>query len=299
MTPLGMGNDVGGSLRWPSQCCGTAAIRPTLGRVAEYSGFRPISIQLMAVEGPMARHVGDLALALGCMSGPDVHDPWWVPAPLAGPGVPRRVAVTFDPAGAGINVDVVSGVQRAAEALRDAGYEVNEVDPPRVADARDVWRTMLFSEIAVALWPALELVASRDALRFLQLAIEGTPEPDLARYIQAFVTRAAIAREWAEFQRRYPLVLGPVATQQPFLVGHDLLGVDAPHSLFASLSLVVAVNLLGLPSLALPVAVANGLAQGAQIIAGRYREDLCLAAGQAIEERLGVVTPIEPRGPGR
>jgi amidase len=33
MTPLGMGNDYAGSLRWPSQCCGTAALKPTLGRI--------------------------------------------------------------------------------------------------------------------------------------------------------------------------------------------------------------------------------------------------------------------------
>ncbi len=44
MTPLGMGNDYGGSLRWPSQCCGTAAIRPSLGRV-------PQSLVAVAVRG--------------------------------------------------------------------------------------------------------------------------------------------------------------------------------------------------------------------------------------------------------
>src|SRR5216684_886594 len=55
MTPLGLGNDYGGSLRYPSQCCGTTAIRPTFGRVAWASSLAPaeypITIQLFAVQG--------------------------------------------------------------------------------------------------------------------------------------------------------------------------------------------------------------------------------------------------------
>ena len=58
--------------------------------------------------------------------------------------------------------------------------------------------------------------------------------------------------------------------------------------------LVVALNLLGLPAAAVPVGVADGLPQGVQLIGDRYREDLCLAAAEAIEDRLGVLTPIDP-----
>ena len=58
--------------------------------------------------------------------------------------------------------------------------------------------------------------------------------------------------------------------------------------------LVLAVNALGLPACAVPVGTANGLPQGVQLIGDRYREDLCLTAAEAIEDRLGVVTPIDP-----
>jgi len=57
--------------------------------------------------------------------------------------------------------------------------------------------------------------------------------------------------------------------------------------------LVVSVNLLGLPAAAVPVGVAGGLPQGVQVIGPRYREDLCLEAAQTIEDRLGVLTPID------
>jgi amidase len=58
--------------------------------------------------------------------------------------------------------------------------------------------------------------------------------------------------------------------------------------------LVVTVNLLGLPAAAVPVGVANGLPQGVQLIGPMYREDLCLDAAEAVENTLGVLTPVDP-----
>jgi amidase len=59
--------------------------------------------------------------------------------------------------------------------------------------------------------------------------------------------------------------------------------------------MTTAVNALGLPAVALPVGVADGLPQAVQVIGPRYREDLCLDAGQAIEASLGIISPIDPR----
>ena len=101
MTPLGLGNDFGGSLRVPSQMCGTVAMRSTQGRIADAAVTEPSAplwIQLFNSQGPMARRVEDLRLALGIISAPDVRDPRWVPAPLQGSAVdgPVRVAVVRD-----------------------------------------------------------------------------------------------------------------------------------------------------------------------------------------------------------
>ena len=61
--------------------------------------------------------------------------------------------------------------------------------------------------------------------------------------------------------------------------------------------MTVAVNALGLPAVALPVGIADGLPQAVQLIGPRYREDLCLDAAEALEQRVGIITPIDP-GPG-
>ncbi|MGB3415080.1 MAG: amidase family protein, partial [Mesorhizobium sp.] len=95
MVPLAHGNDSGGSIRYPAYCCGIFGIRPTFGRVAHYSGTAPADLpimsQLAVVNGPFARSVGDLRLALWAMAGHDPRDPWSVHEPVVrgpapGPG---------------------------------------------------------------------------------------------------------------------------------------------------------------------------------------------------------------------
>ena len=88
MTPLGLGNDIGGSLRWPSQCAGTAALRPSHGRVPDASDIPPTdgppAIQFFNSQGPMARTVEDLRTAFEAMIAPSPRDPWHIPAPARG-----------------------------------------------------------------------------------------------------------------------------------------------------------------------------------------------------------------------
>jgi len=302
MTPLGMGNDYGGSLRWPSQCNGTAAIRPTLGRVPVASALAPaeamLTLQIFGVQGPMARHVRDVRLALRSMSGPDRRDPWWTPAPLDGPApaAPIKVAVTKNPAGMGVDPDVAAGVELAARTLADAGYMVEEVEPPLVEEGLAMWAHLAITEIFTLVMPMVQPILSADSVTFLQGVSELYPALDLAGYAFNLADRNRIAREWSIFLADYPLVLGPMATMQPFPVGADVAGTESLGAIIRALRLVFMPNLMGLPAAAVPVGVTNGLPQSVQIIGSRYREDLCLDAAEAIEDALGIVTPIDPRG---
>jgi amidase len=298
MTPLGVGNDVGGSLRWPAQCCGIASLRPTLGRIPDASSLPPVDwpagIQLMNVQGPMARRIQDLRAALEVMSRPSPRDPWYVPAPLAGPqhDSPIRVAVARNPGNHGVDPTVAAGIDSAARVLTEAGYVVEEAVPPDVDRAAEVWGQLIAADMR-ALQPTLVPLLSDEARQSFALEASLLPPIDLPVYASLFVVRQALLRAWSIFLASRPLVLAPIGTAPPFAVGADL-AEDTLPALVHSMRMIVAINLLGLPSVAVPVGVAAGLPQAVQIIGARYREDLCLDAAEAIEAGITPITPIDP-----
>ncbi len=305
MTPLGVGSDLGGSLRWPSACCGTAALRPTLGRVPMATSLEPadapLTMQLMAVQGPMARAVLDLRIAFEIMSRPSDRDPWYTPVPFSGPTLPSpiRVAVATDPSGHGVDPAVAEGVQRVAGALAGAGYAVEETPLPTVEEASDIWLALVLAEIRM-MWSLFEAIVCDDARRFLGAALQLREPLTQQAYGVAFMERQGIARTWTQFQSESPLVVGPVSTQLPFAVGTDLGGAEDVDRIRRTLDLTLLCNCLGLPSVALPAGVdsaggGRNLPLGVQIIGPRYREDVCLTAAWEVERALGAVTPIEPR----
>jgi amidase len=112
--------------------------------------------------------------------------------------------------------------------------------------------------------------------------------------MQSFITRQSLLRAWGEFQHTHPLNVAPICTDVPFEVGTDLAAGRVAETIHA-MRMAIAVNALGLPAVAVPVGVADGLPQVVQVIGPRYREDLCLDAAEAVEQRLGVITPIDPK----
>lgn len=302
MSPLGLGNDGLGSLRWPAQCCGVAALKPTLGRIPHATTIEPldaaIGVQLTGVEGPMARRISDLRAAFDVLAGPTWHDPWTVPAPLRGPQLARpiRMALVVDPEGGGTADQVQEGVRRAAAALAEAGYSVEEIEPPSINLAAKILLDMLNTPDIRALWQLMSSLLPADTQRFFSSFYEVAGDPDPVTTLQSFVSRQSLLRAWGEFQETYPLIVAPIYTDIPFEAGTDLEDGRVAETI-NGMRMAMAVNALGLPAVAVPVGIANGLPQVVQVIGPRYREDLCLDAAQAIEEQAGIFTPIDPRSP--
>jgi amidase len=300
MSPLGIGNDYGGSVRLPSAAAGTVGLRTTAGRVASASSTNPFppppTLQLFAVDGPMARRVDDVRLAYEQMCGPDPRDPRWVPVAEMRPvRDPIRVAVVTDPGGGGVHPNVASAVRRAADALSDQGAEVEEEQPPHVLEAAELWRTLTTAELMGIMDTLVRPLGSADAAAYLEQSMAHVPRLDLAGYVEGLARRHAIAAAWAELFADHDVVLGPVGTQPIHAVGFDLGGAENADALWHSHRLVVTVNLLGLPALAVPAGLDDsGLPQGVQIIGDRYAEASCLHAGLLVERVLGSATPIDP-----
>jgi amidase len=301
MSPLGLGNDGLGSLRHPAQCCGVAALKPTLGRIPHASSVGPdvatIGIQLTSVNGPLARRVADLRGALALIAGPTWRDPWTVPAPLRGhqPPRPTRVAVVLDPAGQGIAKQVQDGVRKAARALEDAGCAVEEVEPPSIDEAAQALVVMLSTPGTRAVWqqvmpPSLPAPTQQ----FMAAFFDAAGNPDAMAAEQSFIIRHSVLRSWAEFQETYPVIVAPIATDVPSMAGSDLDEGQVAKDLI-TMRMAMAVNALGLPAVAVPVGTQDGLPQAVQVIGPRYREDLCLEAAGMIEDIVGIITPIDPR----
>lgn len=297
MTPLGLGNDLGGSLRWPAQCCGTAAMRTTPGRAPNAPAIEPteapVGIQLVSSQGPIARHVRDLRLAFEALRRTERSERPSGPAASGAPAAGVRVAVVTDPSPGGVDPAVEAGIRRAADALRDGRYPVEELEPPDVAGAAQVWAQLVSVQIR-KMEPVVRPLMSERAQEFLSRALEVLPAVDLALFASAAMRRDGLLRVWSQFLEEQPVILAPLSTSPPFPPDADLEPGRAAEIL-AGMRMSVAVSILGLPSVTVPVGTAGGLPQAVQVIAGRHREDLCLTAAEAIEDRLGVVTPIDPR----
>jgi amidase len=302
MSPLGLGNDGLGSLRHPAQCCGVSALKPTLGRIPHASTVEPtdiatIGIQLTQVNGPLARRVADLRIAFEVVAGPTWRDPWTVPAPLQGqkPAKPARVAVVLDPAGQGTAKQVQDGVRKAAHALAQAGYAIDELEPPSIDAAANALVAMLTTPGIHAVWQqVMPPSLPAQTRRFMSAFFEAAGDPDVMAAEQAFITRQSLLRSWSEFQEHHALIVAPIATDIPSKAGTDLDEGRVAEDL-RTMRMAMAVNALGLPAVALPVGIRDGLPQAVQLIGPRYREDLCLDAAAALEDQVGIITPIDPR----
>ena len=290
------GNDIGGSLRGPASWNGLATIKPTQGRVPAFNPSAPVErppmAQLMSCQGPLAREVADVRLALEVMSRRDVRDPWWVPAPLLPPGTggPVKVAVARIPSDLNSDGEVLALIDKAAGHLSDAGYEVSEVDIPDVSVALKLWADLIATEIATLQAPQMREVAGPDFIRALDGLLRMATILDGESYMRAMAQRSRVLREWLAFLERYPVILAPVSVKRTPGVNADLAHDHAVGDILGKdMRFTAAISVLGLPAAVAPAGLIDGQPMGVQLIASRYREDLCLDAAAAIEARVGVL----------
>jgi len=295
------GNDIGGSIRYPAYACGLPGIRPSFGRVPSFNPSareeRPITAQIMSVQGPLARCVRDLRLGLAAMAEFDPRDPWWVPAPLQGPPPKRpiRIAFSTDPGGLGVNPHVAAAVKQAATWLAEAGYAIEEKEPPDFMEAVETWSTILGTETRIGMLPLIEKYGDKAVQHMGRYFDRRTPSLDLPGWAKALARRLTLLRAWMLFFEEYPLVLMPVSCEPPFPAGYDQGDDDTLERLVTAQRPQYPPACLGLPGMSVPTGIVDGLPMGVQLIAGRFREDLCLDAAEIIEARAPMPTPIDPR----
>ncbi|MBI5879306.1 MAG: amidase family protein [Chloroflexi bacterium] len=299
---IGQGNDIGGSVRWPAYCNGIVGLRPTPGRIAagnmSATSDRLFGSQLMSVQGPLARSVRDVRLALGVMSVRDARDPLWVPAPLEGEPLARpiRVALVTNPDGIALQPAVVEAVRRAGRYLAAAGYRVEEVSPPELLRVSELWHPLGLPGLNLTLRPALKQLADPGLETFINAWLAMRPASnEVASLLNAMGERDTLIRKWQIFMETYAIIVMPACGEVALPVGTDTNGMDGARRTLEALRFQLMLPVLGLPGLAMPTGSHDGLPLGVQIVTRRFREDIALAAGEVIEAHEGVRRPIGPK----
>ena len=295
---LAHGTDIGGSIRYPAYACGIHGLRPTLGRIPAWNRTGPdrfIGAQLMAVSGPLARSIADLRLGLAAMSAADPRDPWWTPAPLEGPAWPKRAAFCIAPEGMPVAPEVAAALRDSARRLEAAGWQVEEVAAlPPLAEAAQLQALLWLAETRRGGGTAFAREADPDALAVYGYMERLCPDPDLDAFQDALQRRVGLLREWLLFLERYPVAMMPVSGALPFPDHADVESFEGFQRILAAQLTQVGLPLLSLPGLAVSTGLVGTVPVGVQLVGGRYREDILLAAAEAIEAGGTPPSPIDP-----
>ena len=298
MSPIGLGNDIGGSLRNPAHCCGIASIKPSVGVVPMATVIPPEDLMLaqqqMLVEGPMARHVADVRAGLLTIAGMDVRDPRSVPAQLtdAEPGERLRIAVLAEPPGGTTDTGIAATVRRVADILSDAGHDVVEAVPPDYEHVLQLWAMSLIIDLRVQR-PMLDSVVGDEGRAIIANFDVSVPTLGVDEILGFQVERFRAMRMWSAFFAEHPILLSPTWAHPAFEHGQDI-GDSESGAMLEILRPVLPANVLGLPAAVVPGGVVDGLPVGIQVTGDRYTDLRCLTIADEIEAAVGRFTPIDP-----
>jgi len=293
LVPFSLGSDTGGSIRQPASFCGIYGLKPTYGSVSRY-GLVAYASSLEGI-GVLSKDLSLLQAVYETIQGIDERDHTSVDAaaiPRTHVGV-KTVAVLRVPQG--LDPAVAKAYKDYAQAVKAAGYKTVEVDVPTLEYAVPAYYTIAsaeassnlarFNGIRYGLRPVFsenpdELVRQARAQGF-------GPEVKLRILLGTFVLRSGFQEQYYQkaqkvrtairndFDRVFKLadtLLLPVFPTPAFRHGSD--DLDAFQQKVAD-KFTTAANLAGLPALAVPASVENGLPVGVQFMAPAYHEELC------------------------
>ena len=300
MSPIGLGNDIGGSVRNPAHACGITSMKPSRGVVPSTTTYpspdRALSAQVMLNQGVLARHVADVRAGIEAVAGYDPRDPVSLPVTLTDmePGERLRIAVLADPPGGTTHPGIVAGVRAAADALADAGHDVVEATPPDMELSYLLWASLIFGEISI-IKGQIDAVMGEGGRKLIENAVGMFPRgSELDNYL-LHSRRDGLAREWAMWFLEHPVLLMPTWTQPAFVADWDIDTMEGSVGTLELMRPVLPGNLLGLPCAVVPAGMADGLPVGVQVVGDRYTDLRVLSVAQQVEDRCGVITPIDPR----
>lgn len=294
LVPLALGSDTNGSIRVPSSLCGVFGLKPTYSRLSRSRTFPFVSA--FDHLGPFARNVRDLAIAYDAMQGLDADDP--VQA--------RRGS---DPVAATLEQD--TGQLRVAIAggyFRNKGGADAHAAVDRVAHALGAQGAVDFPDVERARAAATVITAAEGAALHARRLRERAGDFDPAvrnRMIGGLATPASWVDAAQRFRFRFlqqtlkifedvDIIIAPSTPCRAPLIGQTTFELNGETVLVRpNLGLFTQpISFIGLPVVAVPVWLDDGLPIGVQVIAAPWREDLALRVARRLEDSGAVSAPI-------
>jgi aspartyl-tRNA(Asn)/glutamyl-tRNA(Gln) amidotransferase subunit A len=309
MVPAALGSDTGGSIRQPAALCGVVGLKPTYGRVSRY-GLLAFASSLDQI-GPFARTVGDAALMLNVIAGPDPADATSASASVAdytaaltGDIRSVRVGVPSSMLDKGVDPDVLSAFRASLDALSSRGATLVDIDLPHARHAIAVYYLIATAE-------ASSNLARYDGVRYgfraagtsdLRSMYARTREagfgPEVKRrimlgtyvlsagyydayYLKAQQVRTLILSDYDRAFQQVDVVAMPTSPTPAFKIGER---VADPLQMYLADIFTVSAPLAGLPAISVPCGfTADRLPVGLQLTGRRFDEATVLRVADAYE----------------
>lgn len=288
---LSIGSDGGGSIRQPCHNTGIAGIKPTHGRIPRTGSVFGDALGVFGqfnCYGPLARAVKDLYLGLSIMSGPDLQDPYAVPAPLGRPDevdlASLRVATYLDDGISSPADDVAAVVEAAARAMAEVATVENNA-PGCVGRTMELlWESVfLGGDRGRGFEEDLRAIGATDPSEELAEFLRQAREVDfsLSEARSRFVAIDEYRIEMLTFIADYDVIICPAMPTAAKPHHHGLVEIN-------DFSHMMAHNLTGWPAAVVRCGTSNdGLPVGVQIVARPWQDATALAVAGYLENVFG------------
>lgn len=293
----GVGSDGGGSIRVPAHFSGICGLKPTPGRIPA-TGHYPASagpFTYMGVVGPMARTVRDVKILFDAMAGPDIGDPMSSRAPIRHPAESEirgmRIGYFKDDGRIPVTPETRSTICKAAGALEQSGFSVEEYLPEDLEPVRRIWWNLFGRAGQFVMGP---MYAGRESdlspiLHDFIGLVSAEPEFTLGEFMGTLLERDVIRGRFLRAMEHFPVLLCPVCAVPAFRHGEREWQIEGKIVKYLdAMSYSQWFNALGLPAIVVPVGRSpEGLPIGVQIVGRPYEEEIILAIAQKLEDACG------------
>ncbi len=314
-----LGSDTGGSIRQPASFNGIVGLKPTYGLVSRF-GLLAFASSLDQI-GPLTKDVTDAAIVLNAIAGHDEKDSTSIPMEkkdykkaLVSNVKGTRIGVPKEFFGKGIKEETKAAIKKALEFYEKEGAEIVEVSIPHITSGVSVYYIIAPAEASsnLARYDGVSYgfrVPGNDIVdMYIKTRSQGFGEEVKRRimlgnyvlsagyydayYLKALKVRALIKKEFEEAFEKCDVLVAPSASGEAFKFG----AFSDPLSLYMEDICTVPVNLIGSPSISIPVGFKDGMPLGMQIIGKALGEEDILRVAYTFEQAHREFTKTAPKG---